>query len=92
MFLKQENSPKKMSEQKSKSPENVVFSGLFGALARIRTGGVPLRSSPDTTSGSETQYKKILGNTRFFTIFNPIWYYALQAIPKGFYNVHFAWN
>lgn len=42
------------------------------------------------TLGSETQCKKILGNTRFFAIFNPIWYYALQAIPKGFYNVHFA--
>ena len=42
------------------------------------------------TSGSETQCTKILGNTRFFNIFNTIWYYALQAISKGFYNVHFA--
>ena len=63
---------------------------LFGTPGAIRTRDLPLRSSPDTTSGSETQCKKILGNTRFFTIFNPIWYYALQAIPKGFYNVQFA--
>ena len=64
--------------------------GLFGTPEGIRIPDLPLRSSPDTTSGSETQCKKILGNTRFFTIFNPIWYYALQAISKGFYNVHFA--
>ena len=62
----------------------------FGTPGETRTHYIPLRSSPDTTSGSETQYKKILENTRFFTIFNPIWYYALQAIPKGFYNVQFA--
>ena len=33
-----------MSEpRKAKVPRNLDFSALFGALARIRTGGVPLR-------------------------------------------------
>ena len=33
-----------MSEsRKEKVPRNLDFSALFGALARIRTGGVPLR-------------------------------------------------
>ena len=35
-----------------------------------------LRSRPDTMKPSATQCKKILGNTRFFTVSNPIWYYA----------------
>ena len=77
-------------DENTKSAGNSSFLALFNVPGRARTAGSLLRSSPDTTSGSETQYKKILGNTRFFTIFNPIWYYALQAIPKGFYNVQFA--
>ena len=72
------------------NPEKGLAARVFGIPDWSRTNGLSLRSSPDMTSGSETQYKKILGNTRFFTIFNPIWYYALQAIPKGFYNVQFA--
>lgn len=43
---------------------------------RIRTAGLPLRSRPDTMKPSATQCKKILGNTRLFTVSNPIWYYA----------------
>ena len=35
-----------------------------------------LRSRPDTMKPGATQCKKILGNTRFFTVSNPIWYYA----------------
>ena len=35
-----------------------------------------LRSRPDTMKPSATQCKKILENTRFFTVSNPIWYYA----------------
>ena len=53
-----------------------IHSRRFGTPEGIRIPDLPLRSSPDTTSGSETQYKKILGNTRFFTVFNPFWYYA----------------
>ncbi len=34
------------------------------------------RSRPDTMKPSATQCKKILGNTRFFTVSNPIWYHA----------------
>lgn len=47
--------------------------GIPGA---IRTRDLPLRSRPDTMKPSATQCKKILGNTRFFTVSNPIWYQA----------------
>ena len=49
------------------------FSNVPGA---IRTRGLSLRSRPDTMKPSATQCKKILGNTRFFTVSNPIWYHA----------------
>lgn len=49
---------------------------VFGTPERIRTAGLPLRSRPDTMKPSATQCKKILGNTRFFTVSNPIWYQA----------------
>ena len=41
-----------------------------------RTSGLLLRSRPDTMKPGATQCKKILGNTRFFTVSNPIWYHA----------------
>lgn len=49
------------------------FHGTPGAT---RTHYIPLRSRPDTMKPSATQCKKILGNTRLFTVSNPIWYYA----------------
>ena len=48
----------------------------FGTPEGIRTSDLPLRSRPDTMKPSATQCKKILGNTRFFTVSNPIWYHA----------------
>lgn len=49
---------------------------LFGVLEVVRTPDLSLRSRPDTMKPSATQCKKILGNTRLFTVSNPIWYYA----------------
>ena len=49
---------------------------LHGTPDQTLTGDLPLRSRPDTMKPSATQCKKILGNTRFFTVSNPIWYYA----------------
>ena len=40
-----------------KTPESLDFTGLSGVISgvpgAIRTHGLPLRSSPDTTSGSD---------------------------------------
>ena len=47
-----------------------------GTPETIRTSDPSLRSRPDTMKPSATQCKKILENTRFFTVSNPIWYYA----------------
>ena len=47
-----------------------------GTPGETRTHYIPLRSRPDTMKPSATQCKKILENTRFFTVSNPIWYYA----------------
>ena len=44
----------------------------FGTPEGIRTSDLPLRSRPDTMKPSTTQCKKIIGNTRFFTILNLI--------------------
>jgi hypothetical protein len=63
-----------------KTPETLDFTGfsggVFGVPEVIRTPDLPLRSRPDTMKPSATQCKKILGNTRLFTVSNPIWYYA----------------
>lgn len=48
----------------------------FGVPEEIRTPDPTLRSRPDTMKPGATQCKKILGNTRFFTVSNPIWYHA----------------
>ena len=59
--------------------ENAVIPrdySVYGTPEQARTAGVPLRSRPDTMKPSATQCKKILGNTRLFTVSNPIWYYA----------------
>ena len=47
-----------------------------GAGSEGAPSDVTLRSRPDTMKPSATQCKKILGNTRLFTVSNPIWYYA----------------
>ena len=47
-----------------------------GTPETIRTSDPSLRSRPDTMKPGATQCKKILGNTRFFTVSNPIWYHA----------------
>ena len=59
-----------------KQPLLNTFRRGCGAPGAIRTRGLPLRSRPDTMKPGATQCKKILGNTRFFTVSNPIWYHA----------------
>ena len=61
--------------KKEKAHKRCVY-GLSGVPGATRTPGLPLRSRPDTMKPSATQCKKILGNTRFFTVSNPIWYHA----------------
>ena len=61
---------------KSKKGPGICQTLFPGTPGWIRTSGLPLRSRPDTMKPSATQCKKILGNTRLFTVSNPIWYYA----------------
>lgn len=56
--------------------QNLENRMVTGDPGQNRTGDLPLRSRPDTMKPSATQCKKILGNTRFFTVSNPIWYHA----------------
>ena len=63
--------------RKAENPDKSKVFGVFaGVPGGIRTHGLSLRSRPDTMKPSATQCKKILGNTRLFTVSNPIWYYA----------------
>ena len=78
-FLLRRNAPKwgdshpLRTQKQSAAKATLCF---FGAPEGIRIPDLPLRSRPDTMKPSATQCKKILGNTRFFTVSNPIWYYA----------------
>lgn len=59
-----------------KKSRNHCSYGICSVPGQGRTAGPSLRSRPDTMKPSATQCKKILGNTRFFTVSNPIWYHA----------------